>query len=121
MIENEEQTDRFIRTVLRQRVTDHPEPLEYGLWASLSAASFADYEEHFNNEDHQTEYFGWLANPLPDYDFSVSIPLRVITGTGKQRSEIVPYEDFDHLFVRDYYAGIIREEAERRIHAMLGE
>ncbi len=104
VITYEDQTDRFIRTVLWQEVTDHPEDLHYGLWVSLSAASFADYEAHYNDEDHQTEYFGWLANPLPDYDFSVSIP----------------HEDFDHPFVRDYYAGIPRKEAERRIHAMMG-
>jgi len=31
----------------------------------------------------------------------------------------VPHEDFDHPFVYDYYNGISKEEAERRIHEML--
>ena len=30
IIECKDQTDRFIRTVLRQPVIDHPKPLEYG-------------------------------------------------------------------------------------------
>lgn len=36
IIEYEDQTDRFIRTVLLQAVIDHPEPLEYSLWVSLN-------------------------------------------------------------------------------------
>ena len=113
-----EQTDRFVRAVLLQDVKDHPEPLHYGLWTSLSAASFADYRAHYRTNNHRTTYFGWLANPLPDYDFEVNIPLRVITRPNKQRPELVPQEGFDHPFVRDYYAGIPLAEAQRRIHAI---
>lgn len=31
-----EQTDRFIRAVLNQKIIDHPEMLQYGVWVSLT-------------------------------------------------------------------------------------
>ncbi len=115
-----EQTDRFIHCTLSQKVIGHCETLEYGLWVSLSEKSFLDYSENFHNEDHETSYFGWLCNDLPDYDFSGgSIPTTVVTKPGNQRPEIIPHRDFNHPFVRDYYLGIGKSEAERRICQML--
>jgi hypothetical protein len=86
----------------------------------LSDKSFQDYSDNFNNENHETKYFGWLSNNLPDYDFSEGgIPTTVFTRTGNSRPYIVPHEDFDHPFVHDYYDGITKTEAERRIKEML--
>jgi hypothetical protein len=119
VIHHTDQTDRFIRCTLTQKVIDHCEDLEYGLWVSLSEKSFTDYKDNFHNEGHTASYFGWLSNDLPDYEFDESIPTTVHTRTGKQRPEIVPHKDFDHPFVRDYYNGITKAEAERRINAML--
>ena len=70
VITHPDQTDTFIRCTLTQKVIDHCEDLEYELWVSLSAKSFQDYSDNFNNENHETKYFGWLSNDLPDYDFS---------------------------------------------------
>ena len=118
-IRHPEQTDRFIRCTLTQKVIDHCEDLEYGLWVSLSEKSFQDYSDNYNNENHETKYFGWLCNDLPDYDFNDSIPTTVFTRTGRQRPEIVPHENFDHPFVYDYYNGITKAGAERRIKSMI--
>ena len=112
-------TDRFIRCTLTQKVIDHCENLEYGLWVSLSEKSFQDYADNYNNENHETIYFGWLSNNLPDYNFNKSIPTNVITKRGNQRPEIVPHKDFDHPFVHDYFNGITKAKAERRIKNML--
>ena len=114
-----DQTDRFIRCTLTQKVVDHCENLEYGLWVSLSEKSFEDYSQNFNNENYETTYFGWLSNDLPEYNFDKSIPTNVVTRTGSQRPEIIPHESFDHPFVRDYYHGITRKEAEKRINEMI--
>jgi hypothetical protein len=120
VITHPNQTDRFIRCTLTQKVIDHCEDLEYGLWVSLSEKSFQDYSDNFKNENHETTYFGWLSNDLPYYDFSLgSIPTTVFTKTGNNRPEIVPHQDFDHPFVNDYYNGITKFEAERRINEML--
>lgn len=119
IIRHPEQTDRFIRCTLTQKVTDHCRDLEYGIWVSLSEKSFDNYTENYNNDSHETMYFGWLCNSIPGYEFKESIPTTVFTQTGNQRPNIVPHQDFDHPFVRDYYNGITIQEAERRVKAML--
>lgn len=113
------QTDRFIRCTLTQKVTDHCENLEYGIWVSLSEKSFQDYRDNYNNDNHLTEYFGWLCSRIPEYNNMLGIPTTIKTRTGNNRPEVIPHEDFDHPFVSDYYNGITKEEAERRIKNML--
>lgn len=116
------QTDRFIRGTLVQSIADHCETLHYGLWVSLSEKSFEDYKSNYHSENHETSYFGWLSNDIPEYDFSKGfIPATVFTRPGNSRPEIVPHQDFDHPFVHDYYNGISKQEAEKRIHAMLNQ
>lgn len=119
MINYPDQTDRFIRCTLTQKVIDSCQDLDYGLWVSLSEKSFDDYAENFDSEEHEVAYFGWLSNMIPGYEFTESIPTSVYTRAGNQRPEIIPHKDFDHPFVRDYYGGITKEEAERRIDAMM--
>lgn len=116
-----DQTDRFIRVVLNQKIINLPETLQYGVWVSLSEKSFNDYIEHYNSTDHLTTYFGYLCNQLPDYENTLSIRTNVQTLADNNRPEIFPHDDqMDNPFVRDYLEGISCEEAERRIHAAYG-
>ena len=114
-----DQTDRFIRCTLTQKIIDHCEDLQYGLWVSLSENNFQDYSENFNNENNMASYFGWLSSQLPGYDDMTQIPTTIFTRNGNDRPDIVPHKDFNHQFVRDYYNGITKQEAERRIKEML--
>ncbi|WP_103072305.1 DUF2199 domain-containing protein [Aquimarina sediminis] len=118
-IHYEDQVDRFIRVTLTQKVNDACEILEYGLWVSLSEKSYSDYKENYNNTNHETGYFGWLCNTIPEYRDTSSIPCDVMTKRGNNRPEIFPHKDVDHPFVRDYYHGISKEEAENRINEMI--
>ena len=118
-IHYEDQIDRFIRVTLTQKVKDACETLEYGLWVSLSEKSYLDYKENYNNPNHETGYFGWLCSNVPEYGDTSSIPCDVMTKSGNDRPEIFPHEDFDHPFVRDYYGGISKTEAENRINEMI--
>lgn len=113
-----DQTDYFIRCTLTQKVNNHCEDLDYGLWVSLSEKSFLDYQENFDNENHTVQYFGWLCSSIPGYETTLSIPTNVKTRKDNQRPEIIPHDDFDHPFVKDYYNGISKEEAEKRISFM---
>jgi hypothetical protein len=119
IILHENETDRFIRVTLSQKIKDHCEDLDYGLWVSLSEKSYLDYQENFNNPNHLTQYFGWLCSSIPEYGSTLSIPCSVNTRTDNQRPEVIPHNNFDHPFVKDYYEGITKEEAEKRIHDML--
>jgi hypothetical protein len=68
---------------------------------------------------NETKYFGWLCNRIPEYRFDESIPVTVFTRLHGQRPEIIPHQGIDHPFVRDYYEGITKAEAEKRITDML--
>ena len=118
-INHKQQTDRFIRCTLTQKVNDHCEDLDYGLWVSLSQKSYIDYEEKFKKESEEKVYFGWLCNDILGYEFSESIPMNVVTRNNGLRPELFPHESFEHPFVKDYYNGILKKEAERRISEML--
>jgi hypothetical protein len=118
-IHYKDQIARFIRVTLSQKVNDNCENLDYGLWVSLSEASYLDYKSNFNNQNHETGYFGWLCNNIPEYGDTMSIPCDVITKKENSRPEIFPHQNFDHPFVRDYYDGITKIEAEERINQMI--
>ena len=78
-----------------------------------------NYEDNYNNESHEVEYFGWLSCFLPHYEDTTKIPVNVVKKPGNLRPEIIPHHTFEHEFVNDYYKGITKEEAEKRIHEML--
>ena len=115
----EDQTDRFIRVTLKQKIKDSKQELDYGLWVSLSEQSWNDYKSNYDNENHEVQYFGWLNSRIPEYGNTLNIPTTVITKKGNDRPEIIPHEDHEHEFVEDFYTGISKEEAEKRIHKMM--
>jgi len=80
---------------------------------------FQIYSDNYKNNNHEVMYFGWLCNELPDYLNTINIPTTVFTKKENERPEIVPHDDFDHPFVKDYYEGITKEEAEVRIQKMI--
>ena len=118
-ISHNDQIDRFVRCTLIQKINDHCEDLDYGLWVSLSEKSYVDYKKNFKQDSEEKTYFGWLCNDITDYEFSESIPMNVITRNNGQRPELIPHKDFNHPFVKDYYNGISKKEAEKRISNML--
>jgi len=114
----EDQTDRFIRVVLKQKILASEQILNYGLWVSLSEKSWNNYITNFNNENHEEQYFGWLDNRIKEYENTLNIPMSVITQKGNNRPEIIPHDDYEHPFVVDYHNGISLDEAFKRIHKM---
>lgn len=120
IVNHPEQTDRFIRATMTMKVNDHCEDLEYGVWVSLSEKSFQDYSVNYGNPDHKVEYFGWLSNDIPEYEIANDgIPTTVCTRQNGLRPEVFPHENYNHQLVRDFYYGITRKEAEKRISNML--
>lgn len=114
-----DQTDRFIRVVLKQKIINSELVLDYGLWVSLSEKSWNDYKSNYKNRNHEVQYFGWLNSSIPEYKNTMNIPTTVFTNKGNERPEIIVHEDYTHKFVVDYYNGISKEEAEKRIHEMM--
>ncbi|WP_223558936.1 DUF2199 domain-containing protein [Chryseobacterium lathyri] len=121
IIENQEYTYLFIRTVMVQEVSDSCQDLEYGIWVSLSEKSFNEYVENYNNKAFEAEYFGWLSTYLPDYDFEESIPTTVVVNNNIGRPFVFPHQSYEHPFVHDFYNGITKIEAEKRINRILNK
>ncbi len=119
-IEYPDRTERFIRVVLKQKIAGSSRYLEYAVWAFVGAEDYENYKENFTSENHEKLYFGWLSNALPDYKFERGIALDIKTKTGNERPEAYPTLDFSHPFVEDFYNGITKETAEKRIHKILG-
>ena len=74
IIHSEDQTDRFIRCTLTQKIIDHCADLKCGIWVSLSEKSYQDYYDNFENDNHLTEYFGWFCSSLNGYEDTLHIP-----------------------------------------------
>ena len=121
MIHHAQQTDRFIRVVLYQKIIDSCENLSYGVWVSLSEKSYNDYKKNFENESHTVTYFGYLCNQIPPYDNTLSIKTTVYTQEGDARPEIrVHAGEYDnHEFAKDFFDGITQQEALKRVEAMM--
>lgn len=118
VINHEDQTDRFIRTVLTIQINNACENLDYGVWVSLSEKSFNEYEADFKNNAEEKTYFGMISNDIPDYEEStLGLHVNVNTRKGGIRPEIIPHEN-DHKLISDWENGISIEEAEKRIERM---
>ena len=119
LVEHSDQTDFFIRTTLKQKLIDSCDFLEYGIWVSLSEKNYNDYKDNFNNDNHETTYFGFLCSQIPEYEQTLNIETNVITQKGDSRPIVIPHQDqIESKFVFDYYNGITEAEAIRRIRAM---
>lgn len=115
IIRYSDETCYFIRVVLVQEVHESCQDLEYGVWVSLSEKSFNEYVENYDNKDFESGCFGWLASYLPDYEFGQPIPTDVFINNNIGRPSVYPHESHEHPFVNDFYSGISKEEAEKRI------
>lgn len=59
----------FIRGCLEIAVHGYQQPLNYGVWLSLSGPSYTRYAQVFDDIDRRsgTKFFGWLCTAVPGY------------------------------------------------------
>ncbi|NCD70887.1 DUF2199 domain-containing protein [Mucilaginibacter agri] len=119
IIDYGDQTDRFIRAILRLPVIDTDQTLEYGVWVSVSEKNFVHYMDNFNEDIEGTTFFGYLCNQISEYDNTLSLKTNVVCGSKGQRPEVFPHKDQDNAFVHDCIYGITQEEADKRVHVLL--
>lgn len=111
----------FIRGVLHIPIRDSDETLRYGVWSSLSRASFDRVVELWDDAArvHEAPYFGWLSNSLPGYPETLNLPVDVVTAALDLRPAIVLHEN-DHPLVVEQREGItlerVRDIAELNLH-----
>ena len=108
-----DRVDYFIKTYLIQKLTDSPETLEYGVWISISRENLLKY---LQQEATGEIFAGYLCTRISPYQDMYEIKMNIIISNQDQIPESVPQEyQNDVPFVRDYYEGITKAEALRRI------
>jgi len=122
VIRSKEQVDHFIRAIISQKVNDHCDTLEYGVWILLNEESYQDYDKHYLDTDHEATYFGYISNQIPGYDNTLSVRVTVHAHKGVNRPVVVPHADQrTNPFVSDYYKGISKADVVRKLKDVMGE
>ena len=117
IIENKE---FFVRGVLEIPLQGREDSFAYGVWVSLSQASFDRYQEFFESpKPGPTGYFGWFSNRLPGYPDTLELKTHVHLRPYPTRPAI-ELEPTDHPLAVEQRQGItlerVREILERNEH-----
>lgn len=110
----------FVRGHIVIPIHDHPIPLEFSVWSSLSEASFVDMCDRWEDPDRaQTPpYFGWLCSPIHVYPETIHLKLSVQT----KALGCVPHftvESSEHPLFRDQHEGISIARWHELVHQLM--
>lgn len=111
----------FVRGSLEIPVYGHDEPLSYGVWLSLSRASFAQYSAMLEEVDRVSgaKFFGWLCTAIPGYPDTQLLKTMVHVRPWPRRP-FVELEPTDHPLAVEQRTGIppwrVQQIAERVMH-----
>ena len=111
----------FVRGCLEIPVHDYEEPFSWGVWCSVSQATFRRYEELFEHAGRQAgeSFFGWLCSAIPGYPDTQLLKAMVRLRAWPTRP-FVELEPTSHRLAVEQRDGITlaraREIAERIIH-----
>jgi hypothetical protein len=97
----------FIRGLIEIPVLDTAEKFAWGVWISLSAASFGRADDLWSEEGRESEppYFGWLSNEVPLYPSTLNLKTKVHSRPIGQRPSI-ELEPTDHPLAIEQREGI---------------
>jgi hypothetical protein len=103
----------FVRAVLEIPVIGYTERLVWGVWGSLSRASFERYSSTFGGHDQGKlePMFSWFASRLPDYPETLSLRCRMVPRNDRLRPVIEFAPDQEHALIADAESGISLERA----------
>jgi hypothetical protein len=110
----------FVRGVLEIPVVDGDGPFTWGVWVSLSQASYLRMGERWyaRGRERDPSYFGWLSTELPLYPSTLNLKTRVHTRPVGMRPTI-ELEPTDHPLAVEQREGITRARAEAIAHELL--
>ena len=111
IVSYENDVDYFLRALLEIPIIGNDEPFMWGVWGSVSAASFADYNDSDRGEKHQGNYFSWFSSLLPGYPETVGLKCSMQSRSGGLRP-VVMLAPSDHPLAIDQRDGISLEKAQ---------
>jgi hypothetical protein len=113
------ETHRFIRGVIEIPVLGTDDIFCYGVWASLSAQSYAAAIEAYRNDVAAGPFFGWLSNALPDYPETLRLKTNVfVRATVRPAIELEPT---DHPLAVEQRDGITLERVQEIVSRLMHE
>ena len=97
----------FVRGVIEIPVHGLDETFGWGVWASLSKASFLEYMARYDDPRRAElgPYFGWLSAALADYPETENLKLSV-QPRGPELRPLFELEPTDHLLAVEQRQGI---------------
>lgn len=109
----------FVRGCLEIPVHGSAEPFIWGVWVSVSEASFLQWIEYFDQEKraHIGPFFGWLNTRLSPYPDTLNLKTMVHLRDDGIRPRI-ELEPTNHLLAIEQREGITLERL-AQIHAMV--
>ena len=103
--EDEDGKHYFVRGCLEVPIHGIADPFLWGVWTSLSSASYGRYVQTYDAPDVTDRFFGWLCNSLPYYPKTYALKTHVHPRPNNTRPAVVP-EKSDHPLLVDFYEGI---------------
>ena len=97
----------FVRANLPIHIHHSDEPLTWGIWVSLSKASFERFQELFDDERRAggESFLGWLCATIPGYPDTQLLKTRIHVQPWPDRP-LVELEPTKHPLSVDYQNGI---------------
>lgn len=108
----------FVRVCLEVPIHGISEPFTWGVWVSLSEASFKRYDETYDSPDPSDSFFGWFCNSLPYYENTYALETQVRPRLNGLR----PYLEMErtaHPLSIDFHEGISVERAQEISEALM--
>ena len=113
--------DRFIRCILPLPVPRISSEFRFGVWMSVSQASWNIYDAGFDSGEYsQPSCFGYLMNGISDYEGSRLLHADILFEPGRARPT-VKLHDADHPLVLAQRNGVAVEQVERWAAMMHGK
>lgn len=101
------ETDIFVRGCIEIPIIGHNDSFVWGVWVSVSEASFERIQELWDASEVENEptKFGWLCNSLPLYPETLGLKTAVHLRKGFQRP-FIELEPTDHPLAVEQRNGI---------------
>jgi hypothetical protein len=120
VIESTEGRHFFVRACLHVPLSGSDETFTWGVWASLSEASFLEMSEHWSDPGRSDlgPYSGWLCTKVPEYPDTMFLKTMVHQRSVGTRPA-VELEPTDHPLSIHQRQGIAPEEMQRIVETVL--
>lgn len=117
-IRDGEHVDFFVRACLEVPIHGIESPFLWGVWVSLSEASFKRYLDTWDAPDLNDSYFGWFSNQLPFYPDTINLKTQAHPRAGGNRPTL-ELEPTGHPLAIDFATGISVERAQEIAEAVM--